>query len=253
MALFAFVPNYGRIEMAQPWAILTAFSALPAADETYLAVEWTLRYEVLFYFIFTAALVRLRLGIVAGAFFLAIPVIGRIVWPDPMNWMDFFYSAHIYQFFFGMITAAAAGARPSRWPVLQFGIGIALFCLGWWWQGKHGETSWDTLLLGVAASMIIHALVSWECKGPVEIPEFLLFSGRASYALYLAHFPLLWLTAMALGPLLHAIPLFLICLILLAAALFGSISFHLLVERPLISAFRHLAGRKWLPPLPSTG
>src|SRR6266496_3595233 len=131
----------------------------------------------------------------------------------------------------------SGGLRFSR---RNLAISAGLFVAGWYWIFVHGSADPQFARVptyGLAAGLLIHAVVSAEIEGQSFSP-ILQWFGKISYSLYIVHYLVmkwivnftgLWLLSTA-GTIIASILLS----IGLAAAL------HIIIEAPLISW-----GRKW--------
>jgi peptidoglycan/LPS O-acetylase OafA/YrhL len=226
------------------YELISAFLAAPLGTpegEKLLAVEWTLRHEVLFYCIFAIFIWKRRLGLVlliawsaTGAIFydrIHTPAYLRIIL-NPNNAL----------FLLGMMVAVLYVRGFSRYGRTMAAAGTFIFLLGWYNHIIHPEQFLTTTYLyGAGGALLIYGLVSHEKWNRSNIPIDLL--GSASYSLYLIHYPTLSLltklsAAIELSPIGYLItPIgYFITMVAVCQAL--AIAFHLLVEKPVVRGFR---------------
>jgi peptidoglycan/LPS O-acetylase OafA/YrhL len=149
-----------------------------------LGVGWTLNFEMLFYFLFTLALLfRVSVYKFVGGV-LAVLALGAF-FRQP-NWpaVSFYLDTSVLQFFYGMVIAKAclANMHVPKYlaiPLLELGF---LGLLGPWppLLQLHG------LHYGLAAALIVYSMASLE-DSLTRIPRFVLYMADASYVIYLFH------------------------------------------------------------------
>lgn len=233
-----------------------------------LELSWTLSFEMYFYALFALMVwwiaPRFRLAACLGVMLLlaSFNLVRHFGWdgfaPEKLYtlgfWDQFLSSPFIVEFFAGAVLAQVLARRSggNGWPWLL--TGITLFCVagavnelaygGALEQGYHvvPRVAW----FGAASLCIVAGLVQLEQRGRVAPAAFSLSAGGASYALYLAHVPLLyvaqqlglyrWASAQPFG-------LVSIAYFSLMAMIVGHSILHFrLVERPLHRAFRRRLG-----------
>jgi len=165
---------------------------LPWEGDPLLGVAWTLRFEVMFYFLFIPFLVRRRLGwaVWLGLGLLAI----GSAWSGAelrSPWLLQILSLRSLEFLAGVGAAALVGRRSfqghARWVL---GGGMLLLLAGGWLEVRHGAAagSGRWLLHGLAAALVVAGLVGWEQQG-LAVPGWLGVLGSCSYGVYLVHMP----------------------------------------------------------------
>jgi peptidoglycan/LPS O-acetylase OafA/YrhL len=197
---------------------------------------WSLNYEMLFYVVFTAAVVLPRRNAVVSAALAIAVLVPAGVLLHPARQPYLFWTASIMiEFVFGMVLAAAyrEGARLPQWLALGvIAAGIALFAAG------MGSTR--VLHYGVPAALAMMGAIFGNFSLQSRLWQFVGLVGDASYSLYLIHLlPILatlFIARHAGIPLTAAAwPLLFTC-VLAATAL--SIAVHLALERPVTRALR---------------
>jgi len=216
--------------------IFLAFSALPAVRENVLAVEWTLRHEVLFYVVFGIFLWR--------------PIAGSVVltgWITSSLLVPFFQFSFPWSFILSplhfLFAAGMAGAvaikRRIGPPIATTLVGAGFFASTWTIQAggiSLPSTVWP-ILYGTGAAFLIVGLARLETVRALPIPRFFRALGDASYSLYLVHFPVVSLCA-KLAKYLVPFPQYVLLLIIFSTIVLVSIAcgfaFHFLIERPVL-------------------
>ncbi|WP_185965202.1 acyltransferase family protein [Glacieibacterium frigidum] len=218
--------------------VLASSIALVGPDNraTAVAVAWTLYHEIVFYAVFAAWVVNVRLGQAVTLAWLALIVVAAF-WPLPTA----AYLSASVNLVFGFGVAAWWASR----RVLSAWVGPAAMLV---FAGIAVDTStarvipevWRELAAGAAAAVAVAGLVSLERRRPVVVPRLLMALGAASYSIYLTHYPLLSLfgkLAVATG-LIGRVPPGIAFVVVIAATLVTGYVFHRLVERPLLARFR---------------
>ncbi|MBB3695787.1 acyltransferase [Sphingomonas sp. BK580] len=177
--------------------ILTAFTIAPVPVERILAVEWTLRYEVLFYGVVGLALWKRKLGVAAISALIVCATASFIFKPGGLA--AFFIAPYHLLFIAGGSIAFAAAAKPLRGGRIILTTGAAIFLWRLAVCAAHPEqraaTFWDTAFFGAGAALIVYGLVALETRRSFRVPSWTLYLGKASYSIYLAHFPVVSLAA----------------------------------------------------------
>ncbi len=224
-----------------------------------VAVSWTLAYEMLFYAIFIAFIVRRTLGLVVFA-----------VWFSLVGLNHYYHFANLIGFnllnllfMLGLLTSATVMALRNKlsqnrrdWiGIASIVAGTLIFvCTAWWYVALDDPKLyiWESLPLalgfGTGSALLLLASVSEKIEGLLQRQRFFLLVGDASYSIYLAHFffekhasngirSLNWGLA---GEKTQAKALLLLAVIM-AVSIGGGILVHQLVEKPLLAKCR-----KWL-------
>lgn len=226
-----------------------ALLILPATQETWLAVEWTLRHEVVFYLLFALCLWKPKLGLPVLALW-AIVSIGDIIFNYKNQWTAWFLARFHLLFAAGMVAAWLFINNRIAKPRVLFVLGVLLFSATWAlnctlnpWPQKFYE-----MLYGAGAFLIITGIVRLEELGNVRVPSPLVFVGDASYAIYLINFPVISAAA-KVGMAFRQVPggeiiawIFAMVLALVVGCLF-----HLFVEKPILRFFTRIT-KKWASP-----
>ncbi len=225
-----------------------------------IAVSWTLAYEMLFYALFAAFLLRRSWGLLVFAGWLALLLPGTAIipgpWADPLNLL----------FFMGM-AAGVVHLKASVWdPARRNRIGLACLTLGatgfvatgriYAWLGLPSD-AWPahplTLLgFGFSSALMLAACMAPELNRLLARRRLWLLVGNASYAIYLVHLSfgkLAWSLSRPLQPLWSELPAVwaanLLTVWLAGLSVLAGILVHLMIEAPLLDALRGLLARKW--------
>jgi peptidoglycan/LPS O-acetylase OafA/YrhL len=212
---------------------LSAFMITPAPQEPLLAVEWTLRHEILFYALFAAWLWRPKIGAAALAlWFAASVIIGPFAAGFPL---DFIASPFHLLFFMGMGAAYTLRRAALPRPGLVATIGVAVFAASWICACYTDIAHKQFLLVwayGAGATLLIRGTMELERSGRLATaPASMRFLGAASYSIYLVHFPVVSAFC-KLGLKLGATAAIWYPVTVAAAVLVGA-AYYLLIERPL--------------------
>jgi exopolysaccharide production protein ExoZ len=223
--------------------VVAALTVAPFPHERVLSVEWTLRYEVVFYLLFAMtirwrrpALVLWLLWCIVGAtspWFAPPGMLGLVVAPYPLIFVA------------GMIVGLAFERIPARMAVALLTIGCASY-LAWLAHlaaspVKPDKLPIDALGFGVGAALILAGLATLEHLGKIAAPRILCFLGAASYSIYLVHYPAMSvLMKIAIKLRAMGTPDFAAIAFVLVTAVGAGVMCHLVVEKPLLTATRRL-------------
>jgi peptidoglycan/LPS O-acetylase OafA/YrhL len=237
LPFYLFMPGLNRLEPVDGRTIVSSFAILPVAGERdFLAVEWSLYHEVLFYVVFALVIWRLRLGLIVAGIWVLLSPFSSIWWPSfPAG---FLFSN--YHLFFALGAAAfllhrREGLKHPRTALLVGGLIFA----GGWGLAAFDETLSRQLVtdvLAIGSALVILGAVTLERLSPgLRMPWTLTFLGDASYALYLTHYLVISALCKVLKAHDHSFPLpdAVKFLVVVLAAIITGVAFHLAVEKPL--------------------
>lgn len=225
------------------WAYIAAFSAAPyRMDEPLLAVEWTLRHEILFYALFGLTMLSPRLLTPVTALSL---VASCLQGPDD-GFFGVLVSPYNSLFILGAACAKFWGGKilSKAQAVSLLLAGVSLFLTTWilevcYWDEAGGLK--DVLGYGFGSAAILLGLLVLEKQGAVRFPRLLLFLGDASYSIYLVHYlavsALSKIATLTVQDRYMGIPAFIF--VATGALIFG-VMFFVMVERPITSTVRRL-------------
>ncbi len=217
------------------WDYVAAYLVLPAESEKMLAVEWTLKHEILFYALFALYLFHRRFGL---ALLLAWGVLGSIAAPfgDRGWFLAFLFNTNHLLFLLGMLLGRLY--LDDRWWRLPIGlsaaVGLVLFAATWIavWRGYRDEHV-TNLGYGFGTFLVFADALRLRTY---RSPPFVELLGAASYALYLTHYPIVSLLCKIYRRTGY-IDLFAVRLsyfvVTIVVCLAVAILFHLKVEAPL--------------------
>ncbi len=226
--------------------VLSAIALTPATYDPVLSVIWTLRHEALFYAVFGLILLRPRIGLAVAGLWMILSA--TLPWLGIDGWLRFFFTSQHLLFAFGAAAFLLFQRGRVPWPGVMMGIGLLLFAATWAiplmklpLNGIIGNWSF-----GLGAALAVLGAASLERTRGLPVPRWLSFLGEASYAIYLAHAPVVYAAtagALALAPQLRQAPVLLFALVA-AASLAAGVAFHLWVERPLLDRLPHTPPRR---------
>lgn len=211
-----------------------ALLLLPEQQEVWLAVEWTLRHEALFYALF--------------AMVIALPALG---WPLLTEWafvsglgMDLSYPSSFY--FDSNHILFLIGIVLARWRWLERIRGDGLVVAGllswaavWVCAVLVGLPNHEKVMLyGLAFALLIRGSATVRDFGSSKAISMLKYLGAASYSIYLVHYPVVsFLTAVTAKHAFWHGHVWLAFFAIAMAALATGLAFYHVVERPLIRFF----------------
>ena len=230
----------------EAWETLRSMLFIPGADGStaLLPTGWTLFYEMAFYLCFACALPFRRrpalLGL--GLALTGLGIAGSAgLLPERVSCVA---SLQVLEFVAGLALAEAhlAGWRVPR----RLGLAIACATLAYVIaRAPHmdGWTAWRGLVWGIPATLIVGSLALASGGPRSAVRDALERLGDASYAIYLAHFPLFWGIGLAFGwwarsgP--HAAQAYAVALVVVGLP--ACLAVHRIVEVPLTRWLRGLS------------
>ena len=254
--LLAISPTHGRAEQ-DGWYILGSAALVPEAGRVpILGVAWSIQHELLFYAVFSIAILSRRVGSGAFAAWFALTALNA-------GWMtfagspllsgfpaDFLLRVLNLQFLFGIAAAMLFRSQPAPCPRALATAGAILFVLTGLFESfvPARPHEWPPMHLAyaTASAMILYGLAALDSARAIRVPAFMLELGTSSYSVYLVHVVFLLLAQQAIRyarPIL-GIPLELAFVLSVAFAALGGIAFSRLVERPLLRMGRRAIGAK---------
>lgn len=234
-------------DLPNTWTLLSAFTVAPIEPDTILAVEWTLRHEMVFYALFGLLIWRRWVGGSMLAAWLALSVVGGL--REISGPLHFWMSPYHILFGVGCLAGVAlkreiALPRPALW----FAVGAIVFAACW--AAKVLGVALPRLALlagyGAGAAMMLVSIANLERQGRLQIGSMLELLGNASYSIYLVHFPLVSMLAkVAFKAQPHyPAPLIVWFFIMTALAMAGGITFYIFIEKPLLKLIPARLGRR---------
>ena len=203
----------------------------------YVAPAWSIAFEVHFYAAVAAILAiapnRLFELLFAGLGMVVVAILFRLQ-------LGIFSHPLVLEFGAGVVIAYLLKNGGLRFSRGILAISAGLFAVGWYWIFVHGSADPQfarVLTYGLAAGLLIHAVVSAEIEGQSFSP-ILQWFGEISYSLYIVHYLVMIWVASFTGLWLLSTAGTIIASILLSIGLASAL--HIIIEAPLISW-----GRKW--------
>jgi len=234
--LILWIPDVNHHAVIDLPSVLGALALTPARDEPLLTVAWTLRHEMLFYLVFGLAIWRPRIGLTLAAIWLALSA--TLPWTGLSYPLVFFFTSQHLLFAFGAAAFVAFERGWVRRPLLLLLAGAALFAVTWSipllklpLNGIIGNWAF-----GLGAAMAILGAAALERTRGLPVPRPLVFLGEASYAIYLAHAPMVYVAAELLVRIPEGVrpPDAMLFALAAAISLAAGVAFHLSIERPLV-------------------
>ena len=224
---------------------LCSILLIPQPDWPFLAVSWTLCYEMFFYTLFLIFILfgrrfRWVLGIHAAlCLLLNLPMLAPLDYPA-----SFFFNTQVLDFYLGCLAAHLCRHNrlnnPGAWGlVLAGGVGVLSACyFNPWLEANLRQLG--PLVWGLSFFALITGFATLEKSHRFGVPRVLSYLGDASYSTYLVHNNVIligggWI-ARNLGSLENHLLVTLLGLAL--AALLAGVVCYQLVERPLLRWFQ---------------
>lgn len=219
---------------------LIAATLAPMEEHYVLQVQWTLSFEILFYFIFGLVILHRKFGAAVAAIWFTSCAVVALTGKGP-DFLSFFLSPYNLLFLFGILSAYI-WPFVGRFSAVILLAGVILFFTVGFSESLGGYEYYKplrTVLYGIGAAAIIASLVSLERSGRIRTPAALKFLGDASYSIYLCHVTAMAAAALVIKALkLSDLPLPVLAIMLFIAALVAGSFMHVVVERPIIAWVR---------------
>jgi peptidoglycan/LPS O-acetylase OafA/YrhL len=240
----------GDIGMAELASNALVFKGAP---QLIIPVSWTLRYEIVFYALFVAAILDKRLGwlVFLGWFGLqwgyAPPALRGLT--DPMNLL-FMMGLGAAIGCFRLQTCSDATRDRLGWLFLMLGLTGFVVTMMVYGQLEVDTNAWPghpvaIFGFGISSALLLLASVSGAINRRMGQWRLIALIGNASYAIYLTHSPfgkLAWNLLRPIKPLWQEPPepwvANLILVWVAVASVLAGILVHLKIEQPLLAALR---------------
>ncbi|MGE3310879.1 MAG: acyltransferase family protein [Limisphaerales bacterium] len=175
--------------------VIGSILLLPQPGASYLTVAWTLQAMVAFYLVAALGIWRRSVGIAVFACWQAAVGVALALGIH----LEFPWSFLLQTLFMDLLLGAVAaqGALQGwvkRQPREWFLAGVAYLLTAHLMEFNGRPLfpgDWSLLTNGIAASVTLMGLATWERTTPLRVPRFLLAWGAASYSIFLIHYPLL--------------------------------------------------------------
>lgn len=211
-----------------------------SVPESLLAVEWTLRHEILFYLFFGFFIYSPRLGGVLMLGWALAPFMSQAD-VSQTNYSILISNYNIL-FIMGIGTALLYKRAAPNVAVATVSLLLGTIIFGWAWAAEVLKTvDQDSSILtpgyGLGSALAIYGAVSLERAGFIRCSPVLVLLGNASYSIYLVHFLAVSAfskVAMVSRTWIDAPNWALFVLVATSALLFG-VAFYFVVERLILS------------------
>ena len=249
MTLFAaslYAVGYGGADKADKlagWSVTASLLLLPQVGDALVSVTWSLKYEMFFYVVFAVLIVNQRAGLVVLGLWQAAVLVVSAAWPtEPLGMEGYYLRSLCLEFSVGIACAWCVG-RPLLVARMHLAVGqwllLALGLSGFGYGLYIAEyADWAGVPCALGAGAIIVALILLEQSGRIRVPQGLVVLGGASYSIYLVHFSVITVLAMALA---HARAIPLSNAVFLAGAAISvaaGVAFDRFIDQPIQRALR---------------
>jgi exopolysaccharide production protein ExoZ len=232
------------------WHVISSIFLLPVHGEPLLGVAWSLKHEILFYFLFAVLFLNRRAGTAVLGLWGAL-----IAWNIGVTWVtggpafgglagELVFRIFNIEFFFG-IAVALLVRRGAVWsPRLMLVLGLLLFLgdgLYESWGPPH-PVEWPPRHLGygLGAALALYGMVGAERARRLRVPAAFVAAGTASYSIYLVHAMVIMVIQHAMvvagGARFLNVHVWFIAVSAIAVAC--GLVFSALIEQPLLKALR---------------
>ncbi|MDJ0931894.1 MAG: acyltransferase [Breoghania sp.] len=223
---------------------------LPFDGHPPLSAAWTLSYEMLFYLIFGLAIVNRRLGVAVlclWTFTCAAAMLRRALDLIDLSYpLSFLLTDYNILFAFGIVSALLFRSLSVNGASGVLAAGGVVFAIAAYLVVWHDQSGL-AVVFGLAAALVITALVRFEIAGKVRVSKGLVRLGDASYSVYLMHGPVIVFVAMILDRLGLASCLRTVTTmgVMVVAGLVAGLVLHVAVERSILRVLsKYLVGRR---------
>ncbi len=197
LPIYFLIPSLGAGYERNVSEIIKSLLLYPQEHFPILIVGWSLRYELIFYLIFSILIFCKRN--------FAKPIIGiwllitvTIWFLDTSNfdlkkyfWITFIFNSHNIEFAFGCLSAYFVCINIIKPKAFLLITGILLFILfGIIYDYNLMHVS-NIIAYGIPSMLILIGAGSLDVSQAVKVPKFFLYLGDASYSIYLIHYPCL--------------------------------------------------------------
>lgn len=226
----------GNISNVNATSLVVDFFALPSERNILLAVEWTLRHELLFYSLFAILIWNKRVGFFALATWLALSLFGGLV-ELQFPW-SFLLSPYHGLFGAGILIGHLVGNSYRVPPIATSCLGLAFFSLTWALVciSPPLPINLEIIGFGFGSALMILGFVAIERSREFPISRAFRLMGDASYSIYLIHFMAISLASkLAIKfAMIVVIPTQIWFLFIVSFSVTCGIMLHLLIEKPLL-------------------
>jgi peptidoglycan/LPS O-acetylase OafA/YrhL len=234
--------GFDKTSKLTEWGVVASALLLPQvgarAGSALVNVTWTLKYEIFFYLLFSMRILNSKFGAaLLISWQIAIVTFNLLNRSGTLELSSFYLSSLCLEFGVGICCAWLIGRpefnnlfnrREIQWTVLA--AGIAMF-IGGMLVEKNIDSAGILCAFGAGATII--ALIFLEQAAQISIPNFIVFLGSASYAIYLVHYSIITIFAIIITHI-HILPLN--NFVFIVAATIGvsvGICFDQLIDKPI--------------------
>lgn len=251
-ALLLYALAFGGDEKAtklELWPLLASGLLLPQEGVPLVNVTWTLTYEVFFYALFALVIAHRRLGLAVILAWQGATLLLALHGAD-LGLHAYYLRSLCLDFGVGLACAWLLrqhwfAGGPGAWFLLV-ALGVAGFAGGMALdEDMMGHLEPAGVLCALGSGAVILGLVRIEQAGRLRVPGAMVRLGEASYSIYLVHFSVVTLLAVASRHLdwdATAIA-FIVCV---AGGVLAGLLFDRWIERPLQRCLRG-SGSRWKP------
>ena len=190
------------------WHVVASGLLVPENNQPILGVAWSLRHEVLFYFLFGFLLLNRRFGGILLGIWATLTFLNAIVitvhGPPYFDgiWGDLVFRSFNLEFFFGIAVAHLILNGERRLGRLISAIGAMMFlCNGLLESfGPTSQAEWPPrqLVYALGSALAVYGLAAADLDGKLRLRRPIIALGAASYSIYLTHVVVIMLVQQAM-------------------------------------------------------
>lgn len=239
LAVYVIAPQHFTQFHSVNMNLWASFLLLPQVGHPFLAVSWTLVFEMYFYLIFAALLLAQRKIMLPGlVLWLGLQIVGFAVLRTASGAVpEFFANPIAVEFIFGVGIGMLYARNRLPAPQIVFGIALLACAALWIVADRLGDIPGTEriFLWGIPATGLVYGAVAIESTQRKTAPRWAVSLGDASYALYLWHLPvLIFLGQVAAATHIHTYAAHIAFVVaMLAAVIVFSLGVYRYLERPL--------------------
>jgi exopolysaccharide production protein ExoZ len=186
------------------FACVSSLLLIPSSTVPLPSVLWTLKHEMLFYYIFGLTILFPRIGLI----WFVIWMFGCVIYSSEFTGShflsDFLFSPYNLEFILGVVCGVAFRKMTVPVPRLLLLVGLSCFIVfGIYYRRVIDSPIWivnpTTLLqvfqFGLASTLIVIGTAQLDRMGKIPKIPFFQLIGAASYTIYLVHLPVIVVTA----------------------------------------------------------
>ncbi|MBD2345353.1 acyltransferase family protein [Anabaena subtropica] len=175
--------------------VIKAFLLLPQdrniLSDSFLGVSWTLSFELLFYLVFTLLIIlprKFSYPIVFAWLLMTISNFMDVInIPEESLLLNFLFNSYNLEFALGCCAAYLFSTRKINlgMPLIFLGAFLYTFSAV---NSYYGIIKLSTIIsFGIPSTFLVLGCASWENRNNIQIPNWLVYIGDASYSIYLVH------------------------------------------------------------------